>query len=76
MRTRGDVLAGAISFALIRARKVVRGLSQGLTEEDRRAVAESTVSEMKKFGDPWRLADEWEAIPHEGYCPPDWCQKK
>ena len=40
MRTRGQVLADAVTFALIRARKTVRGLKQGLTDEDRRAVAD------------------------------------
>jgi hypothetical protein len=57
-RTRGDRLAFAISFALIRAVKVIRGLRQGLTNEERHAVADDAVNEMKKYGDPWRLNEE------------------
>jgi hypothetical protein len=74
MRTRGEVLADAISFALIRARKVVRGLKQGLTNEERRAVADGTVYELKKHGDPWKLDEEFALHHQEGYCPPDWCK--
>jgi hypothetical protein len=72
MRTRGQVLADAISFALIRACKIVRGLKQGLTDEDRHAVADDAVHEMKKHGDPWKLNEEWTPYPSDGYCPPDW----
>jgi len=57
-RTSRRTPAYAISFALIRARKVVRGLRQGLTPEEREAVADRAVEEMKKYGDPWRLNDE------------------
>ena len=57
-RTRGDRLAFAISFALIRAVKLVRGLRQGLTNDERHAVADDAVQEMKKYGDPWRLSEE------------------
>jgi hypothetical protein len=56
--TRGDLLTYYISYALIRARKVVRGLKQGLTEEDRQAVAKEAVTELKKYGDPWKLNEE------------------
>ena len=44
--TRGEMLAFAISFALRRAKKIVRGLSRGLTEEERHAVADRTVEEL------------------------------
>lgn len=43
MRTRADMLRFAIAFALIKARKVVRGLRQGLTEEECYAVADAVV---------------------------------
>jgi hypothetical protein len=56
--TRGELLAHSISYALIRARKVVRGLSQGLTQEERRAVAATAVDELKRHGDPWGLEKE------------------
>jgi hypothetical protein len=56
--TRGDLLRYAIAYALIRARKVVRGLKHGLTEEERYAVADQVVSQLKQHGDPWELSEE------------------
>ena len=56
--TRGDLLRYAIAYALIRARKVVRGLKHGLTEEERYAVADHVVSLLKRHGDPWELSEE------------------
>ena len=56
--TRGDVLRYAIAFALRRARKMVRGLKQGLTEDERYAVADHAVAQLKERGDPWRLNEE------------------
>jgi hypothetical protein len=61
MSTRGEVLRMAISFALIRAVKVVRGLRIGLTENERHAVADSAVDHLKKYGDPWKLNEEFPA---------------
>ena len=58
MKTRGDLLASRIAFALIRAVKVVRGLRQGLTDDERFAVADDTVKEMKRYGDPWKLNED------------------
>jgi hypothetical protein len=56
--TRGDILRYAIAFALQRARKVVRGLKEELTEAERHAVADHVVSQLKERGDPWRLTEE------------------
>jgi hypothetical protein len=56
--TRGDVLRYKLAFALSRAAKIVRGLRQGLTEDERYAVAEHVVGQLKEHGDPWRLNDE------------------
>ena len=56
--TRGDVLRYAIAFALRRARKIVRGLQEVLTEDERYAVAEHVVSQLKEHGDPWQLSEE------------------
>jgi hypothetical protein len=73
MRTRGEMLMYAISFALGNAVKVARGLRQGLTPEDRDAVAERSVEEMKRYGDPWKLNDEvkWEGPPPaQSWMPP------
>ncbi len=61
---RGEVLRYRLAFALTRAAKVVRGLRQGLTEDERHAVAEHVVSQLKEGGDRWRLADE--APPERG----------
>jgi len=56
--TKGDVLRYAIAFALRRSRKIIRGLKQGLTEEERYAVADHAVAQLKERGDPWRLNEE------------------
>ena len=45
--TRGEVLRYAIAFALRRARKIIRGLKDGLTEEERFAVADHVVAQLK-----------------------------
>ena len=59
--TRGDVLRYSIAFALHRAAKIVRGLRQGLSEDERYAVADHVVSQLKERGDPWHLGDEAKA---------------
>jgi hypothetical protein len=56
--TRGDVLRDSIAFALRRARKIIRGLKEGLTEDERFAVADHVVSQLKERGDPWGLGEE------------------
>jgi hypothetical protein len=56
--TRGDFLKHSISYALIRARKVVRGLSLGLTHDERQAVAQAAVDELRRHGDQWKLDEE------------------
>jgi hypothetical protein len=53
--TRGEVLRYAIAYALRRSRKVIRGLKEGLTEDERFAVADHAVAQLKERGDPWRL---------------------
>jgi hypothetical protein len=55
---RGEVLKYAIAFALRRARKIVRGLQQGLTEDERIAVTDHVVAQLTERGDPWRLNEE------------------
>ena len=52
---------GTRLLALIRARKVVRGLQQGLSEDERHAVAEH--AQLTQGGDPWRLKDEAKPAP-------------
>jgi hypothetical protein len=56
--TRGDVLKYAIAFALRRARKIIRGLKEELSEDERFAVADHVVSQLKDHGDPWGLSEE------------------
>jgi hypothetical protein len=48
--TRGEMLKYAIAFALRRARKIVRGLKDGLTEDERFAVADH-----RRVGRPSRV---------------------
>ena len=52
MHTRADQLRFAIAFALMKARKVVRGLRQGLTEQERYEVADAVVWRLQEHGDP------------------------
>ena len=52
------MLRFAIAYALRSARKLVRGLRQGLSEEERFRIADDVVDRLKEHGDPWRLADE------------------
>ena len=41
-----------LSFALQRARKIVRGLKERLTRDERDAVADHVVAQLKERGDP------------------------
>jgi len=55
--TRSDVLRHRIAFALRRAAKIVRGLKQALTEDERFTVADDVVDQLKD-GDRWRLSED------------------
>jgi hypothetical protein len=68
--TRGEHLAHSISFALSKARKVVRGLWKGLTEEERWNVACRTVEHLKEHGDKWKLNEELESPVVETHSTP------
>jgi hypothetical protein len=57
--TRGDNLRYSIAFALRRARKIIRGLKEGLSEEERYAVADHVVRQLKERD--WRLDEEVKA---------------
>jgi hypothetical protein len=67
--TRGDVLRDSIAFARMRARKIIRGLKEGLTESERYAVADAVVSQLKERGDRWGLNEE--AKSGGGHSTPD-----
>ena len=56
--TRGERLAHSISYAFSRAKKVVRGLSIGLTGDECWAVAQAVVDELRRDGDRWKLDEE------------------
>jgi hypothetical protein len=58
MRTGGDMLSFAIAFAPRGAPKLVRGLRQELTEEERYRVADDVVQRLKQHGDPWQLSED------------------
>jgi hypothetical protein len=55
--TNGEVFRYALAFALRRSRKIIGGL-KGLTEEERYAVADHAIAQLKERGDPWRLNEE------------------
>ena len=56
IKTRGDLLRGELAFALAKAVKIVRGLRQALTREEREAVADAAVKRIAdKPYDPWKL---------------------
>jgi hypothetical protein len=48
----GDLLSYAIAFALMGARKLVRGFRQELTEEERYRVANDVVDRLKQLPPP------------------------
>jgi hypothetical protein len=48
----------AVAFALIKVRKVVRGLREGLTEDERYAVADAVMKRLKEHGDPRQLSEK------------------
>jgi hypothetical protein len=50
MRTRGDLLRFAIAFALRGASKLIRGLKQTLTEDERYRVADDVVNQLEEGG--------------------------
>jgi len=68
--TRGELLTHSISFALIKAQKIVRGLWLGLTDQERWDVACKTVEHLKEHGDKWRLNEEIEPPAVEAHSTP------
>ena len=52
------MLRYTIAFALRGARKLVRGLREGLGEEERFRVADDVVHQLQQRGDPWRLNED------------------
>jgi len=66
------MLRFAIAFALRGARKLVRGLREGLNEEERYRVADDVVERLKQHGDPWRLKEDLPSLTGKGHStPPD-----
>jgi len=64
------LLRFAIAFALMRARKLVRGLRQGLSEDERYLVADDVVHRLQQHGDPWRLSEEMPEATGKGHSSP------
>ncbi len=62
------MLRFAIAFALRGARKLVRGLRQGLTEQERFRVADDVVDRLQQNGDPWRLSEDLLDVTGKGLC--------
>jgi hypothetical protein len=57
--TRGDILRTELTYALAKAVKIVRGLRQALTRDEREAIADHVVRQIAaKPYDPWKLNDE------------------
>jgi hypothetical protein len=54
----------------MRARKLVRGLRQGLSEEERYLIADDVVQRLQQLGDPWRLSEELPPMTGKGHSPP------
>jgi hypothetical protein len=64
------MLRFAVAFAFMRARKLVRGLRQGLSEEERYVIADDVVHRLHQNGDPWRLSEELSDVTGKGYSTP------
>ncbi len=64
------MLRFALAFALMRARKLVPGLRQGLGEEERYLVANDVVHRLQQHGDPWRLKEDLPEATGQGYSTP------
>ena len=60
----------AIAFALMRARKLVRGLRQGLSEGERYLIADDVVHRLQQHGDPRDLSRELPPMTGKGYSTP------
>jgi hypothetical protein len=63
--TRGDILRYSIAFASLQQRLCLApcrqdgpGSTAGPHEDERYAVADHVVSQLKERGDPWHLEDE------------------
>lgn len=64
------MLRFAVAYALIGARKLVRGLRHGLTEEERFRVADDVVHRLKQHGDPWHLSEDLPPATGKGFSTP------
>jgi hypothetical protein len=64
------MLRFALAFALMRARKLVRGLRQGLSEEERYRVADDVVHRLQQHGDPWLLSEKLPPATGKGFSTP------
>ncbi|MFZ3358152.1 MAG: hypothetical protein WA177_05265 [Xanthobacteraceae bacterium] len=64
------MLRFAVAFALRGARKLVRGLRQGLSEDERYRVADDVLERLQQHGDPWGLSKELPSATGKGHSTP------
>jgi hypothetical protein len=57
------MLRFVIAYALMRARKIVRGLKERSSEDERFAAADHVVARLKERGDSLRLDEEMNPAP-------------
>jgi hypothetical protein len=66
---KGEMLRFAVAYALRGASKLVRGLRQGLSEDERYRIADDVVDRLKQ-GDPWRLSEPLADVTGRGHSTP------
>jgi hypothetical protein len=79
VKTRADQLRFGLSRRLAKAVKVIRGMRQALTWQERDTIADETVKHMAELPDnPWRLREELPSpTPAVGHGTPEvWCKPK
>jgi hypothetical protein len=64
------MLRFAVAYALRGASKLVRGLRQGLSEDERYRIADDVVDRLKQHGDPWRLSEPLADVTGRGHSTP------
>jgi hypothetical protein len=64
------MLRFAVAVALRGARKLVRGLRQNLSKEERLRVADDVVHRLQQHGDPWRLSEDLPPATGKGFSTP------
>jgi hypothetical protein len=58
---RGKILRDAVAFTLIKLK--IHGRKGTLTDQQRHEIGDHVVSELKRYGDPWKLAEDMPEYP-------------